>query len=134
MWDTDEFLGPEELQYFAQLPRVQHLTLPVSRFYTIPLLFTPAESPCALRTFEVSKRKLDTVFDVSLIAQYLLSLWPNLESVRWPWADKPQPSDREADTIMKALDNAVTSRRKFNRLKSHIIDKCGLNVLDELLR
>ncbi|KAG8715086.1 hypothetical protein FRC09_016946 [Ceratobasidium sp. 395] len=135
MWDTENVsVSLKSLRYFAKLPRVQHLALPVSWFHAIPPPVTPAESSYALRTFWVLKRTLDADFDVSLLAQYLLSLWPNLESVSWPWADKLQPSDRETNTIIKALDNAVASQRKFNRLKSHIIDKCGLNVLDELLR
>ncbi|KAG8743675.1 hypothetical protein FRC12_014985 [Ceratobasidium sp. 428] len=135
MWDTDGFLALEDLEYFTKLPRVQHLALPVFSFCDVPLPVTPAGSSYALRTFEVLKRELDTPdFDVSLLAQYLLSLWPNLESVHWPWADKPQPSDRETNTIIKALNNMVASQRNFNRLKSRIVDKCGLNMLDELLR
>ncbi|KAG8708330.1 hypothetical protein FRC09_001316 [Ceratobasidium sp. 395] len=70
MCDTNESLGLEELQYFAKLPRAQHLALPASWPWRIPPLVTAAESSCALRTFEVSKRELDTDFDVSLLAQY----------------------------------------------------------------
>ncbi|KAG8761234.1 hypothetical protein FRC12_009437 [Ceratobasidium sp. 428] len=113
MWDLEEDLRLQGLRNFVKLPRVQHLALPVSWHHGIPLSITPAEPSYTLRTFEILNIGLRADFDVSLLAQYLLSLWPNLES---------------------ALSNMVASQRNFNRLKSRIIDQCGLNVLDALLR
>ncbi|KAG8707447.1 hypothetical protein FRC09_001823 [Ceratobasidium sp. 395] len=134
MWDTDEPLSLKDLQCFAKLPRVQHLALPVSWFFGVPPQATPTEPSYVLRTFEVLKHDFDTDFDVSSLAGYLLSLWPNLESVRWPWADKPQPSDLESTTIINALSNMVAYQHGFNRLKSRIIEKHGLEELDGLMK
>ncbi|KAG8761235.1 hypothetical protein FRC12_009438, partial [Ceratobasidium sp. 428] len=128
MWDTEEDLELEELQHFVKLPRVQYLALPVSWYDGIPQSIAPAEPSHTLQTFEFLNDDLYPDFDVPLFAQYLLSLWPNLESVRWPWADsRPQPSELESNVRLKALSRTVASQQKLNQLKPHTIEKHGPN-------
>ncbi|KAG8715541.1 hypothetical protein FRC09_016527, partial [Ceratobasidium sp. 395] len=81
LWDTYEVLGLEKLRRFTTFPRLQHLALGVSWYGVIPQSIAPAEPSHTLRTFEVLNHDHSHAgLDVTLLAQYLLSLWPNLES------------------------------------------------------
>ncbi|KAG8762861.1 hypothetical protein FRC12_008812 [Ceratobasidium sp. 428] len=134
MWDSEADLKIEQLRYFTKLPRLQHLALDLSWYSDIPQPIQSAELSYTLRIFEILNENLCADFDVALLARYLLSLWPNLKSVQWPWADdRQEPIDIESDNMMKALRSMVTSQSDLNQLKSRIIEEYGLNVLDKLL-
>ncbi|KAG9094913.1 hypothetical protein FRC06_010346, partial [Ceratobasidium sp. 370] len=80
-------LRPEELQYFARLPSLRSLTLRfrLRRSVDWPV-FSGNETGLALRTLTTAAREIefDPGVDARMIARSLLSLWPNLHSVRWP--------------------------------------------------
>ncbi|KAG9125897.1 hypothetical protein FRC07_005719 [Ceratobasidium sp. 392] len=124
-----------ELHYFTQLPLLQHLTLFVSG-YNNPNSTGPFSPSPALQTFDMANGSIGVVFDVSLVAQYLLSLWPNLQQVRWPGANK---AHRPLDTLqsistVKALNSMIASQRDMTLLKSSIVGEYGLGALDRLLK
>ncbi|KAG8764394.1 hypothetical protein FRC12_008112 [Ceratobasidium sp. 428] len=125
-WSEGMELG--ELRHFTKLPRIRHLILVVSWQGGIPQSIAPAKPSYTLQTFEVSTNDFYADFDVSLLAQYMLSLWPNLESVYWP------ETDDQSNTTMEALNNMIVSQRTLNRLKSRIAEEYGLDVLDKLLK
>ncbi|KAG8713293.1 hypothetical protein FRC09_018885 [Ceratobasidium sp. 395] len=74
MWNPDENLELVELRHFVKLPQVQYLAIPVSWYDGIPQSIAPAKPSYTLRTLEILDEDMCAAVDVSLLAQYTLTV------------------------------------------------------------
>ncbi|KAG8684044.1 hypothetical protein FRC08_013926 [Ceratobasidium sp. 394] len=124
------------LRYLTNLPHLRHLVLKLD----VDAEFLPPPSTptlLALETLEVDDDSFEFGPDLSLAAQYILSLWPNLQEVRWSLLDEKKPldsSELESKARVKTLKRLISLQHDVGRLRACIIERCGLGVLDRLFR
>ncbi|KAG9095997.1 hypothetical protein FS749_009291 [Ceratobasidium sp. UAMH 11750] len=124
----------DELVHFAKLPHLQHLVIGLAGDTRDIKLDSSGPVSRSLHTLEICY-EVDVGPDLALLAQYLLSLWPNLQQVIWPDLQKPSRQVHTNDlaaSAARSLNGFITSHRNFGRLKSRIITEYGIDVLDRL--
>ncbi|KAG9094215.1 hypothetical protein FS749_012913 [Ceratobasidium sp. UAMH 11750] len=127
----DEEISVDELHWFSELPRLEHLTLGLS--LSTPL---PDSSPVLRRTnlcFETleSSHAVSIGGDVYKIALWLLSLWPTLKRVNWSHGEvnsNRNMNESEHDgstsmTIANGLNSIIDLLRKLGETKSRLANE-----------
>ncbi|QRV83295.1 hypothetical protein RhiJN_11311 [Ceratobasidium sp. AG-Ba] len=134
-WDMSCQLA--DLPHLTGQPNLQHLGLKLVQSNTSGLhLYNGTPTLPALQTFELLGWPFTLGPDLSFIAQYLLSMWPNLREVIWS-----PPEIRRLDSAklakamlnLKMLNDFIILWRDARRLKSGIINEYGKGVLDRML-
>ncbi|KAG9100993.1 hypothetical protein FRC06_003464 [Ceratobasidium sp. 370] len=126
----------DELIHFAKLPHLQHLVIGLAGDTRDIKLGLPLPASRSLHTLEICY-DVDVGPNLSLLAQYLLSLWPNLQRVIWPELQKTPREARTSElaaSVAESLNGFITLHRNFDRLRSRIVAEYGIDVLDRLSR
>ncbi|EUC63987.1 hypothetical protein RSOL_434050 [Rhizoctonia solani AG-3 Rhs1AP] len=115
------FLSLAELHCFSRLPNLVHLAInifPVG-VSTLPQALQPDSIQAALnlQVLEIASSPTSLSVDLSPLARYLLSVWPNLKRVIWTEGRGPEEEDRE---IRNVIANALNALISTHRLISNV--------------
>ncbi|CAE6493492.1 unnamed protein product [Rhizoctonia solani] len=116
----DCLLNLAELHYFSQLPNLVHLAIDIFPVgvSTLPQTLQSDSIKAALnfQVLEIASSPTNLSVDLSPLARYLLSIWPNLRRVIWTEGRGPEEEDRE---ISKVIANALNALISTHRLISN---------------
>ncbi|KAG8699044.1 hypothetical protein FRC08_005539 [Ceratobasidium sp. 394] len=128
--------GFDDLRNLTNLPHLRHLVLNLDGDTDL-LSYPLTPTLLALETFELSGL-FDIGPDLSTAAQYLLSLWPNLQQVHWSLLDARKLLDDEelgeSRAKAKTLNRLISLQHDVDKIKTCVIEQYGLGVLDRMFR
>ncbi|CAE6418341.1 unnamed protein product [Rhizoctonia solani] len=111
----DSLLGLADLHYFSQPPNLVHLAirLSVSLGTSIPPQPLQVDSMFKVASnfqiLEIASSPTKEMVDLSPLARYLLSVWPNLKQVIWTDGLEPGEEDPERNTVIENALNTLIS-------------------------
>ncbi|KAJ1301635.1 hypothetical protein OPQ81_008880 [Rhizoctonia solani] len=105
------------LHYFFRLPQLVHLAIDLNVWQVEGLLPLQVDSTFEIatnfHTLEITTSPGNLKADLSPLAGYLLSIWPNLKQVIWTGGPEPEDEDHQMNTIIVNALNALISAHRI---------------------
>ncbi|CUA69629.1 hypothetical protein RSOLAG22IIIB_04004 [Rhizoctonia solani] len=113
----DSSLDLTGLHYFSQLPNLVHLAIGLNVSLigaSVPFQADPVfKGASGFQILEIASSPANLTVDLSPLARYLLSVWPNLKQVDWTYGLGPEQEDRERNIVIANALNALVSTHRI---------------------